>query len=52
MLHISRSAYSAYENGINAIPVEVIINLSRIFGTSVDYLLEETDDIRPYDRNE
>jgi len=52
MLKISRSAYSAYENGINAIPVEVIINLSRIFGTSVVYLLEETDDIRPYDRNE
>lgn len=52
MLHISRSAYSAYENGINAIPVEVIVKLSRLFGTSTDFLLGETDEVTPYERSE
>ena len=28
MLHISRSAYSAYENGTNAVPIEVLIQLA------------------------
>ena len=50
MLHISRSAYSAYENGANAVPIEVLINLSHIFETSIDYLLEQTDNPTPYER--
>lgn len=50
MLHISRSAYSAYENGANAVPIEVLIRLSQIYGTSVDYLLEQTDNPKPYER--
>lgn len=49
-LHISRSAYSAYENGANAVPIEVLINLSKIFDTSIDYLLEQTDETKPYKR--
>ncbi len=52
MLHISRSAYSAYENGANAVPIEVLIRLSQIFGTSIDYLLEQTDDPSPYERKQ
>ncbi|MBE6969840.1 MAG: helix-turn-helix transcriptional regulator [Ruminococcaceae bacterium] len=50
MLHISRSAYSAYENGANAVPIDVLIQLSQIHNTSIDYLLEQTDDPRPYER--
>ena len=50
MLHISRSAYSAYENGTNAVPIEVLIRLSDIFGTSIDYLLELTNNPSPYKR--
>ena len=50
MLHISRSAYSAYENGANAVPIEVLIRLSEIHGTSVDFLLELTDETEPYKR--
>lgn len=50
MLHISRSAYSAYENGANATPIEVLIALSELHNTSIDYLLEQTDDPRPYAR--
>ena len=50
MLQISRSSYSAYENGANAVPIEVLIRLSDIFETSIDYLLELTNDPIPYKR--
>lgn len=43
MLHISRSTYSAYENGVNAIPIEILIQLAQIYHTSVDYLLEQAE---------
>lgn len=49
-LHICRSTYSAYENGANAVPLETLIALAQIYKTSVDYLLELTDDPRPYAR--
>ena len=52
MLHISRSAYSAYENGANAVPIEVLIQLARIFETSIDSLLEQTDHRSPYERKQ
>ena len=52
MLHISRSAYSAYENGTTAVPIEVLIQLAHIFETSVDYLLEQTDNPVPYERKQ
>ncbi len=52
LLHISRSAYSAYENGANAVPIEILIQLARIFETSVDYLLEQTDNPNPYERKQ
>lgn len=50
MLHISRSTYSAYENGANAVPLDVLIQLAQIHNTSIDFLLEQTDDPRPYTR--
>jgi len=50
MLKISRSAYSAYENGTNAVPIDVLIRLAKFYNTSVDYLLEQTDDPTPYTR--
>lgn len=50
MLCISRSAYSAYENGANAFPIDILIALSKIYGTSIDYLLEQTDNPAPYER--
>ena len=42
-LAISRSAYSAYENGANAPPIEVLLRLADIYNTSVDYILGRTD---------
>ena len=50
MLHISRSSYSAYENGTNAFTIEVLKSLAMLYGTSIDYLLEMTDNPKPYER--
>jgi len=43
LLHINRRTYGAYENGVNMIPVDILIQLSCIYETSVDYLLGLTN---------
>lgn len=48
MLHVSQSTYSDYELGKINIPVEVLKKLAQFFHTSIDYLLEMTDDPNPY----
>lgn len=48
MLGMSQTGYSKYETGENDIPTAVLIKLARYYGTSVDYLLGETDEIKPY----
>ncbi len=50
MLHISRTSYCAYENGVTEISLENLIALAEIHQTSVDYLLGLTDEKRPYPR--
>ena len=50
LLHISRSTYSAYENSANVVPLEILKNLALIYNTSTDYLLELTDEAKPYQR--
>lgn len=47
-LFITRSAYSNYENGSRAFPLEILCGLADIFGTSVDYLIGRTDTKKPY----
>ena len=49
-LHCSQVGYSHYELGQRDIPTDILIKLSRFYNTSVDYLLELTDDPRPYPR--
>ena len=49
-LNCSQVCYSNYENGKRDIPTEVLVLLSRYYGTSVDYLLDLTDEERPYPR--
>ncbi len=49
-LHIKQNTYSQYENGQRGVPVEVLIELSSFFETSVDYILELTDEQKPYPR--
>ena len=48
MLHANRRTYPAYETGVNAIPLDILAALARIYGTSTDYLLGLTDEVRPY----
>ena len=48
LLHINRRTYSAYENSVNAIPLDILIALARIYHTSTDYLLGLTDVPEPY----
>ena len=47
-LHIRQSTYSQYENGQRQIPLESLMKLSLYYHTSVDYILELTDETIPY----
>ena len=42
-LGISQTCYSKYEIGTSDIPVTILIQLARIYNTSIDYLLGETN---------
>ena len=44
VLGMSQTGYSKYETGENDIPTAILIKLARFYGTSIDYLLGETDD--------
>lgn len=37
-LGISRRTYANYERGIHAMPVEILVCIADMFGTSLDYL--------------
>lgn len=50
LLYINRRTYGAYENGVNAMSPEILIRLAEIYETSVDYLLNLTDERKPYPR--
>jgi len=47
-LNCSQQVYSNYELGQRDIPTQTLLALANIHKTSVDYLLDNTDDIRPY----
>lgn len=50
ILNCSQRIYSNYECGDVDIPTQILIKLAKFHKTSVDYLLELTDDKRPYPR--
>lgn len=39
VLNISQRAYSHYENGTRNLPVEILIQLSKFYNVSTDYIL-------------
>ena len=47
-LNLKQNTYSQYEIGVIKYPVDVLIKLARFYNTSVDYLLELTDNPKPY----
>lgn len=50
ILQIHQTTYSDYELGKLNIPIPILIKLSRLYNTSIDYLLEQTDEPKPYPR--
>ena len=50
-LKITRQQYGLYENGIREIPINKLIELALFYNTSTDYILELTNEIKPYPRN-
>lgn len=48
MLSLSANGYGNYETGRCEIPTAVLIQLADFYDTTVDYLLERTDNPRPY----
>ena len=51
-LNVTRSAYSNYENGLREVPLEVVAQIAKFYGTSVDYILGLTDVAEPYPRKD
>ena len=48
LLGMSQTGYSKYETGENDIPTSILIRLARIYDTSIDYLLGETNNPKRY----
>ena len=50
MLNVTQTTYSRYELGYTEIPLTVLLQLALIHKTSVDYLLDLTDERKPYSK--
>jgi len=51
MFGVKQNTYSQYEIGTIKYPVDLVIKLAKFYGTSVDYLLDLTDETNPYEKN-
>jgi len=49
-LKVHQSTYSDYETGSLNIPAQALGKIADLFGTSVDYLMDRTDEKLPYPR--
>ena len=50
VIKCDRSQYARYERGWRDIPTDLLRKLAKLYNTSTDYILELTDDPRPYKR--
>lgn len=50
LLNMFQTGYNQYEIGKNDIPTFILIKLSLIYNTSIDYILGLTDVVEPYPR--
>ena len=48
IIGMSRTGYSKYETGENDIPTDILKKLANFHNTSVDYLLELTNEKKAY----
>lgn len=51
LLHITRQQYGLYETGKRSIPVKFIKILADFYDTSCDYILEVTNETKPYKKS-
>lgn len=51
ILNVSQVAYNFYEIGKRQLPIELLIKLAKYYNTSTDYLLELTDERKPYPKS-
>lgn len=49
-LKIKQPQYYRYECGLRDVPTDILIRLALLYNTSVDYILELTDEMSPYKR--
>lgn len=47
-LKITRQQYSLYETGKRDIPIDLLIMLADYYNTSIDYIVERTDEKKTY----
>ncbi|MBQ4119987.1 MAG: helix-turn-helix transcriptional regulator [Clostridia bacterium] len=47
-LQIHQTTYSDYELGNLNVPIEVLIKLAKLYDTSIDYIVELTNNPKPY----
>lgn len=47
ILNMSQTGYSKYETGENDLPTQILIKLADFYNTSVDYILERTNNPMP-----
>ena len=50
-LNCTQVCYSYYELGRRDIPTDILCKLADFYGTSIDYLLNRTDEKRPYPKS-
>lgn len=48
ILKIKRQQYGLYETGKRTIPIDFLIILSQFYHTSIDYIVEKTNQKEPY----
>lgn len=50
-LNISRPQYSLYENGKRDIPVDLLSILAKLYNTSIDFIVGDTDNPTRYPKS-
>ena len=50
ILKMKQQQYARYEIGKRDIPLDCLIELAKFYNVSTDYILELTDDPKPYKR--
>ncbi len=51
ILNMTQVQYSRYETGVRLIPIDKLNSLAEFYGVSVDYLIGNTDERKPYPKS-